>query len=126
MLRDAKVFENSQAVPKPDILEGARDSQRRDPMGPHAPYILVEEPDLTFRWAVEAAHQVKDRRLACPVWTYQTHEFTAFQDKIEIGHRPQAAEKMGQFLYLQKSHASLRMQKTVNRIKNQKLKTGNS
>src|SRR5208282_1226395 len=104
MLRDAKVFENAQRVPKADSLERACHPQGRNLMRPQTSYIVAQESDLTLRWTVKTAHKVEDCRLACAVRAYQAHQFTPMQGQVKIIYRPQTAEKVRQALYFQKSH----------------------
>ena len=104
MLGDAKVFENAQAVPKPNTLECARYPKGGNLMRAKTFYVPAQKADSTFRRAVKPAHQVKDGRLPGPVWAYEASQLTALESEIKPAQRPQTAEKVCYVLYFQKSH----------------------
>ncbi|SPF50185.1 hypothetical protein SBDP1_850046 [Syntrophobacter sp. SbD1] len=88
MLGDAKVFENTQAVPKADILKCARYSPGGDLVWPQACYVEVQKTDSTFRRTVEAAHKVEYSGLAGAVRAYQPHQLSTLKGQAEITYGP--------------------------------------
>ncbi len=95
---DLDVLERGERVEQPDVLEGARDAEQRDPIRFAAENlrltpVLVPQDDRAFLRVVDAGHAVEQRRLAGTVGSDHGEDLAALLgqgDIRETGHPAEA------------------------------------
>src|SRR5579875_508711 len=76
-------------------LEGPPDADARMDLGRGTRDVSSIENDLARRDRHVAGKTIEECRLACAVWTDQSHDFTLFDGKIGAGNRTEAPERLG-------------------------------
>src|SRR5450759_3592834 len=93
------VVQHGESGKQPDVLEGTADAERRARMRLEIFHMLCVEYDLAARRGIEAAQHVEQGRLARTVGSYQGVYRIAPYREIDLIHRLEAAEVLGQAVH---------------------------
>ena len=96
----ADVVENGHVGEKPDILECAGHSERRDFMGFFAANRNAVKGNLTAGWRIHPGEQVEDGGFACAVGTEQARQLSRLYGDADVADCGEAAELLGHIAHL--------------------------
>jgi hypothetical protein len=104
---DHHVLERGEIREEADVLEGARDAERRDAVGRrvHEPLSLEEEAPLIL--AIEAREDVEERGLSRAVGPDEPVDLALADREAHAGKRDEAAEALGDVLDLEEGLACM-------------------